>query len=83
MIGRYQVLKKDIEAGKELVNDLTQNKLDQHSEIILDFGVHIAQNSAQLLNDVSFANYVEEFFLAAMDLKQMLWAQIFLRAICI
>ena len=57
--------------------------MDQHSELILDFGVHVAQNSASLLNDVSFANYVEEFFLAAMDLKQLVWAQIFLRAICI
>jgi tetratricopeptide (TPR) repeat protein len=32
--------------------------------------------------DVNNTNLVEEFFLAAIDLKQTEWAQVFLRAIC-
>ena len=35
------------------------------------------------LQDVTLALLTEEFFLAALDLKQTDWAQVFLRAICI
>lgn len=61
---------------------LAQHKTNQHSELVLDFGIETAQNYPSELTDVENAAIVEEFFLAALDLKQIDWAQIFLRAIC-
>lgn len=58
------------------------NKLNQHSEIVLEFGIEVAQRDPNALVDVTNATLVEEFFLAALDLKQIDWAQVFLRAIC-
>jgi hypothetical protein len=42
---------------------------NQHSELILDFGVEIAQNHSAMLDDLLFVTYIEEFFMAALDLK--------------
>ena len=49
---------------------------------MLEFGVEVAQSHPNELTDISNAALVEEFFLAALDLKQIDWAQVFLRAIC-
>ena len=42
----------------------------------------MAQNNPSYLKDVSYAALTEEFFMSSLELKQLDWAQIFLRAIC-
>lgn len=49
--------------------------------MVLDFAIHVAQTDPNQLN-ASNVNLLEEFFLAALDLKQIDWAHVFLRAIC-
>jgi tetratricopeptide (TPR) repeat protein len=49
---------------------------------VLEFGVEVAQNDPNELADVANAGLIEEFFLSALDLKQIDWAQVFLRALC-
>lgn len=45
--------------------------------------MQVAQSQPRQLQDIGVAHLTEEFFMAALDLKQIDWAQIFLRAICI
>lgn len=73
----YKINKKSsshMQYGKKLVEYLAQNKTNQHSELVLEFGIEVAQNDANELADVANAGLIEEFFLAAIDLKQIDWA---------
>ena len=65
-----------------MVTYLIQNKPGQHSELILEVGIFIAQHYPTKLADITFVAFTEEFFLAALDLKQITWAELFLRSIC-
>ena len=64
---------KSVEAGKDLVKYIMKNKMGQHPELVLDFGIDVAQNNAYLLTDTTFAAFTEEFLIAALDLKQIDW----------
>ena len=44
LIQKYKSSKKGFHEGKELVNYLSKNKINQHSELILDFGIHLSEN---------------------------------------
>jgi hypothetical protein len=50
--------------------------------LILDFGIKVAKDFPSSLQDHSFADKTEEFFYAAIELKHIDWAEVFLRAIC-
>ena len=82
-INQYNVSKKSIEKGKQLVTYLNQNMQGQHPELVLDFGIEVTQNNSGYLSDITFMSFVEEFFMAALELKQLDWAQVFLKAICL
>jgi tetratricopeptide (TPR) repeat protein len=45
-------------------------------------GIYVAQHYAGKLGDITFVAFTEEFFMAALDLKQITWAELFLRSIC-
>ena len=40
-INQYNVSKKSIEKGKQLVTYLNQNMQGQHPELVLDFGIEV------------------------------------------
>ena len=42
-------------SGKKMVEYLAQNKTNQHSELVLEFGVEVAQNKPSELTDVANA----------------------------
>lgn len=83
LLKEYEKSKHSFDTSKTLIEYITANKLSQHSELILDIGVEIAQNNPSKLEDPSCLALVDEFFLAALELKQNDWAQVFLRIICI
>jgi len=70
----YNNSNKGFEQGKKLVEYLALNRQNQHAELILDFGIFIAQNSPKKLSNVDHGHLTEEFFMAALDLKQLDWA---------
>lgn len=73
---------KNLTKGEELVTYMLTFKPGQHPEVILEVGIEFAQQDANKLADITFAAFTEEFFVAALELKQMDWAQIFLRPLC-
>ena len=83
LLAAYKISKSGFEEGKKLVEYLALNKQSQHSEIVLEFGIHVAQTMPHILKDLNLISLSEEFFLAALDIKQIDWAMVFLRAICI
>ena len=60
---------------------MTTKRQGQHVEIIADFGISVAQSNAAKLNDPEFANELEDFFMACLELKMFDWAELFLKSI--
>ena len=65
---QYKNSNKSFESGKKMVEYISQHKQSQHLELVLDFGIHVSQKDPSVLNAKNI-NLVEEFFLAALDLK--------------
>ena len=69
LLKEYEQSRHSFDTSKALVEYITANKLSQHGELILDIGVDLAQNSPSKLEDASCLPLVDEFFLAALELK--------------
>lgn len=67
-----------VDNAKELINFITTYKNGQHPEIILEVGITIAASSPGSLSTYDFLPFVEEFFYASIELKQLDWSQVFL-----
>jgi len=61
-----------------LVEFLSKNKNSKHCELVLEKGIYFAQNYTSQLNSQNLL-LIEEFFMAACELKVLDWAEVFLR----
>ena len=77
----YRTSKQGLTEGIALVDYLTQYKKNQHAELIANIGIHVAQNYPNKLSDSDFADKVEDFFMACLELKLIDWAELFFKSI--
>ena len=50
--------------------------------MIAEFGIHVAQTNPSKLNDTEFADRIEDFFMACLELKLFDWSELFLKSLC-
>lgn len=82
LLDEYTISKKDFDKGCKLMEYISKNKIGQHCEVVAEFGIHVAQQMSGKLQDPSFADRIEEFYLACLEMKLIDWAQVFLKSIC-
>lgn len=79
---KYNAGGRGLQDGCKLVEYLITYKKGQHAELIAEIGVRFAQHHTDILSNIEYADRVEDFFMACLDIKLIDWAQVFLKALC-